>query len=753
MSNAIDNDKSDEIDFSWGIKRGRGGQKKEVQFYESFTYDGVEYFLYDSVYLFKEGETKPYIGKLIKIWEHSNSARKVKVLWFFYPSEISNYIKGENVLENELFLASGVGKGLANINPLEAIAGKCNAVCISKDERNQQPSVEELKMAHYVFYRTFDVQNYTISDELGEKIAMIEVNLLLNKKNIQLLDRPKVDSGNVSVGVEKPLIAVKGTLAVDGAAEHDATTGSLLVKNDRGSKRLLDNSNYQPVGSSDATEPDNTGLVTGRETNLVNKDPGGANEIVECDAKVGSLVVKDDKWLKGKGNAAGAHNLGPVSLPATEVSLASSEKLRIRSPDSKQSLVNKNAANHDLNSVHSRKSIEGLVPPVTAADSRKSKQLKDNNKAIAAVAKDKSDDKRLKKLKIDGVAPRSSDDCGTSTAEPATVATNKASQSAGAATDNDRGWRTKELDGLNNGVPGKLKSDGSTEDKSDGKPHEVFVKQSKDKQGSAVNNVAANKTLKPANGDAETESKANLSKKMGGTSNGFSKKRKSNSMVEEESNNKLCKVLTKKPKDEEIEANGCVKEVTQRPPDRSKWFTASPWEDRMKDAHEQGRLVLLKNLDPTYTSTDVENIVWHAFDESCTAKMVQHTAISSRRSGQAFVIFKTQVVADKILKRLEKECLMLPNGRPIVGSRQAVCFHGKHSPFPGHLVIDKLRHQLQRETREAVSTSHSSQPNTLEYEMAIEWRLLQDRSELWWKMLYKRQEEQIRKMKESLKSK
>lgn len=56
----------------------------------------------------------------------------------------------------------------------EAIAGKCNAVCISKDERNQQPSVEELKMAHYVFYRTFDVQNYTISDELGEKIAMIE---------------------------------------------------------------------------------------------------------------------------------------------------------------------------------------------------------------------------------------------------------------------------------------------------------------------------------------------------------------------------------------------------------------------------------------------------------------------------------------------------------------------------------------------------------------------------------------------------
>lgn len=35
-------------------------------------------------------------------------------------------------------------------------------------------------------------------------------------------------------------------------------------------------------------------------------------------------------------------------------------------------------------------------------------------------------------------------------------------------------------------------------------------------------------------------------------------------------------------------------------------YVFQPWEDRMKDAHEQGRLVLLKNLDPTYTSTDVE---------------------------------------------------------------------------------------------------------------------------------------------------
>ncbi|KAL2930138.1 Protein ANTI-SILENCING 1 [Bienertia sinuspersici] len=118
MSNLIDKDESDEVEFFWGAKRGRGGQNKEVQFYESFTYDGVEYFLYDSVFLFKEGEAEPYVGKIIKIWQHSNKSRKVKVLWFFYPWEISTYISDENVLENELFLATGDGKGLANVNPL-----------------------------------------------------------------------------------------------------------------------------------------------------------------------------------------------------------------------------------------------------------------------------------------------------------------------------------------------------------------------------------------------------------------------------------------------------------------------------------------------------------------------------------------------------------------------------------------------------------------------------------------------------------
>lgn len=106
------------LEFNWGKKRGVGGKKKEVQFYESFTYDGVDYNLYDSVYMFKEGEPEPYIGKLIKIWESGDKTKKVKVQWFFQPSEILGWLRDVRVLENEIFLATGEGIGLANVNPL-----------------------------------------------------------------------------------------------------------------------------------------------------------------------------------------------------------------------------------------------------------------------------------------------------------------------------------------------------------------------------------------------------------------------------------------------------------------------------------------------------------------------------------------------------------------------------------------------------------------------------------------------------------
>ncbi|KAL5226749.1 hypothetical protein ABZP36_015014 [Zizania latifolia] len=191
------------IQFSWGkksLKRAKGGAKMDTLFYDSFTFDNVKYSLYDCVYLFNNGDPEPYIGKIVKIWQQ-NQAKKVKILWFFLPDEIQNYLSGP-VMEKEIFLASGEGIGLADINPLEAIAGKCTVVCISKDERNRQPSSREQAMADYIFYRFFDVGKCTLSEQLPEKIAGLEVNVLLNPKAEQITSC----SGREVLGVDRKVL-------------------------------------------------------------------------------------------------------------------------------------------------------------------------------------------------------------------------------------------------------------------------------------------------------------------------------------------------------------------------------------------------------------------------------------------------------------------------------------------------------------------------------------------------------------------
>ncbi|XP_061336543.1 protein ANTI-SILENCING 1-like isoform X2 [Gastrolobium bilobum] len=167
-------EEEESLEFKWGKKRGIGGKKKDVQFYGSFTYDGDEYALFDNVYLHIESEPEPYIGKIIKIWENRDKSKKVKVQWFFRPREIQKFTEGIEILDNELFFACGEGIGLTNVNPLEAVAGKCNVVCISKDDRNPQPSDEELQRAHFVFRRFFNVGEKKILDEIDDKIAGIE---------------------------------------------------------------------------------------------------------------------------------------------------------------------------------------------------------------------------------------------------------------------------------------------------------------------------------------------------------------------------------------------------------------------------------------------------------------------------------------------------------------------------------------------------------------------------------------------------
>ncbi|CAI9102761.1 OLC1v1001081C1 [Oldenlandia corymbosa var. corymbosa] len=490
----------EDLEFSWGRKRCVGGPDGSVQFYDSFTFDGVEYFLFDCVYLWCDDHPEPYIGKLVKIWETANRKRKVKVVWFFRPSEVQHWLGDMKPSENELFLASGEGKGLFNLNPLETICGKCNVVCTSKDPRNPQPTAVDLSKADYLFYRTFDVQSCKISNNFANEIAGVEVIHYFNSRKVQN-----------STSVAENRIAMK-------------------VPNRNISGRVI------------PPEKDGSSARCKRNYPSLSSRAGGAD--IQAPKKKKLQVSSEIRRAKPLSNAG-----------------------------NKESLVNSRDT------------------------------------------------------------------------------------------------------GRNNRSPAK---------------------------GITVNENARNGTYQHGQNKVVQSFRPTLDIK-----------RRQNT-------------------------------------DSSKWFKQlQSWEDRMREADAKGTLVLLENLDPSYTSTELEEILLHAFNQQVGAKMIKHALFNNSNHGKAFVIFKSKDAADSSICSLEKRSLMLGDQGPIVGRRIQLGDCGNPPKFFGHLYILKLHRMLKQnaDKKNAVSTAHFCQGNTIEHDLAMEWFALQERSELQWKALHEAQAKEMEDLK------
>ncbi|GAB2228150.1 hypothetical protein Droror1_Dr00009980 [Drosera rotundifolia] len=149
--------------------------------YKSFSLKGVEYSIADSVYLFSEYTAEAYVGLLVNIWESSLREKKIRVVWFFRPREIRDFLSDYEQRWNELFLASGNGECVSGVVPLESVSGKCYVLCISNDMRNPLPSASALREADFVFSHVFDVQSYTLSERFPDTIYKRRVEFFFNK--------------------------------------------------------------------------------------------------------------------------------------------------------------------------------------------------------------------------------------------------------------------------------------------------------------------------------------------------------------------------------------------------------------------------------------------------------------------------------------------------------------------------------------------------------------------------------------------
>ncbi|XP_028091569.1 protein ANTI-SILENCING 1-like isoform X3 [Camellia sinensis] len=592
----VEENVEENIEFSWGHKKGIGGPNKDVQFYESFKYDGVEYFLYDCVYIWGENMPNPSIGKVIRMCETSRHKKFVKIVWFFQPIEIQYWLQDVVPLKNEIFLASGEGKGLFNLNPPEAIVGKCNVVCTSKDNRNPQASEEELLMADYIFYRTFDVGSCTISHSFVDVIAGINVKHFFNKeKGQKLITMEHGANLNEKSRCSSSFLKVEGVTAVRNPVKDGKT--------DIGAK------------------------------------PTAAK--VSAELKIPAAMrnpVKDERTDISAKPAA-----KELKIPAASLSKQS----RFR----------------DENIVARPKTFIGKVGAGDAQVADKAEMQHSDNLSTTNL----SDISPLKKRKVQCIVGLKDD-------------------------------------------PAKL---------SDTLPRLPDIR---------VKSVDA---VDPVIKNSELSKGVNFHEKA--------RKISDTSVAQHE-------------QDKGIKTDSQILEVTRKPgEDTSKWFKQQPWEERMQRAYEKGTLVFLENLDPSYTSSEVEDLVWHAFKANVNAKMVQCSSFSSPHYGQAIVIFKSKDAAELALTELNRKCLMLTNGRAVVGRKGSPKKPSDQTRFVGHLIIGKFKFYKQREEmKNAVSTSHYSQPNTIEYDMALKWRVLQAKSNLWWDALNEQQAKEIEDLRSQL---
>ncbi|KAH9666477.1 protein ANTI-SILENCING 1 [Citrus sinensis] len=523
---------STKCEFKWGIEKSVGRKNSDFRFYESFFYDGEEYSLYDSVVLYRDGDLETYVGKLVRMYETPEQEKRVKIVWYFRPTEIRNFLDDYRPKANELLLASGEGKGLYNINSPYSIVRKCNVLCASNDRRNPLVSNEELCRADYIFSQTFDVAKLKIEERFPEKIAGVKVENFFNKKKDKALATVS-ESKRTAASVEKQRYH---------PSENTASRPTSPVAKSKIGK------NFAEKGDEAKEEHSFTKRKDQALANPPSKKP-----------KISVLI--------GKPNVSG--NLG-------------FDKGARMSPTMKDS---RNAVTGTDKQWHCSTDDATLKPNIRA-----------NVRLLEDITQPSASDMPLKKRKLlqDGNV-------------------------------------SKEFDEL------------------------------------------------VQNKDSKTDS--------------------------------------------------LIPEVARRP--------NSTWEEKLQKANESGMLVLLGNLDPCYTSSEVEDLVWQAFNEKVEAKMLQRSALSNPHYGKALVIFKSKDRADFAKSELMSRCLIVADGRPVIGSRTTLVVPGtRPTRLTGHLTLHKLRQKQSQDMKKAVSTSHCSQPNTIEHEMAAQWRLIQEQADVWWKALY-----------------
>ncbi|KAG2316654.1 hypothetical protein Bca52824_019776 [Brassica carinata] len=607
--------KSDGLPFKWGKRRGPCVENEDVQYYESFTYGGCEYRLYDCVSVGDDGRLDSprvfFVGKIIKMWEYTDQRqdpRRVELLWFFKPSELSVYLEGVgDVLANELFLASGSGVGLTNENLLEAISGKFRVLCISKDVRNPQPSEEELKSADFLFHRTYDVGTSKILDKIDDEIAGVDVKFIFNRTS----------SERKASALQKVATDIQGT--VDSLKPNHPSTSGSVMQNARNASDLSGHKQLARKQSTLAEERSNkdSGRLDGEldsfsasgsrrndchgrkdqddevRKQLAKQKPRLADERCSKDSYCSDDMLQKKRRLDGSLAVPDRRTKVPQKIRRND-GRKDTEPIRRDAMVGKSRLAGERCSK-DYYMPQKKLEVNGSAVVSDGRRRESQNTSHDGKKDIQGMRKDAMVEKsRLagercskdympqKKVELNGSAEVS-------------VGRSKMSQ--------------------------KLSHDGRKDPRDNVTRGEVYSKKP---------------SFTDKNQDMRIPRCSEGKETTLVTEKGLIKKSSPDCKISKHSEEKS---LT----NADYRRHYRVSEVTQKPNvEGIKWFRKLSWEEDLRDGEGKGTLVVLRNLDPSYTSSEVENIIYSALNEQCTARTIERTSATIPHIGKSITIPASQ---------------------------------------------------------------------------------------------------------------
>ncbi|KAG2316661.1 hypothetical protein Bca52824_019783 [Brassica carinata] len=695
--------KSDGLPFKWGKRRGPCVENEDVQYYESFTYGGCEYRLYDCVSVGDDGRLDSprvfFVGKIIKMWEYTDQRqdpRRVELLWFFKPSELSVYLEGVgDVLANELFLASGSGVGLTNENLLEAISGKCRVLCISKDVRNPQPSEEEIKSADFLFHRTYDVGNSKILDTIDDNIAGVDVKFIFNRTS----------SERKANALQIVATDLQGT--ADSLKPYDPSSSGSVMQNARNASDLSSHKQLAKKKSTLAEERPNKGSSGRVDGELDSFSASGSRRNdrhgrKDQDDEVRKQLAKQNSRLADERYSKDSYCSDDMLQKKRRLD-GSPQKIRRNDGRKDTEPIRRDAMVGKSRLAEERRSNDfyglDVMPLKTEArwfccSIRWKEKRVVNGSAVVSDGRSKMS----QKLSHDGRKdPRDN------------VTRGEVYSKKPSFTDKNQDMRIPRC--------------------SEGKEtrHVRFAEGTETRhvrfsEGQDTRHVRSSegKETRPA------------------TEKGLIKKSSPDCKISKHSEEKS---LT----NADYRRHDRVFEVTQKPNVVSLYSNVS-WEEDLRCAEGKGTLVVLRNLDPSYTSHEVENIIYSALNEQCTARTIERTSATIPHIGEALVIFETMDAAKRVIRRLHEGCLLLPNGRVLVATSAKVNPPAMPSlPFLA-ISIFSVEGRYICIHRSTAVTSHCCQGNNIEFEMGMEWWLHLSTYKQFWRWIYERQIEETKEL-------